>query len=331
MSVNDFRVVFMGTPEFAVASLRALLEARVNIAGVVTAPDKPQGRGLLNKESDVKSFAVLRNIPVLVPEKLRDEIFINDLRNLKADLNVVVAFRMLPEVIWSMPPDGTINLHASLLPDYRGAAPINWAIINGETKTGVTTFLIDKDIDTGKIIFSEKVDILPGDNAGTLHDKLMIAGADLLVKTVIAIKNRNFKLTEQTVNLSGKSLKYAPKIVKETCRINWDNDINKIHDFIRGLSPYPAAWTVFTKADGQQKFSIKIFETQKEFAGHALTHGNIITDEKKYLKIAVRGGYLHLKNVQVEGRKRLDIEEFLRGFKNFLQSIYPFINVSCID
>jgi methionyl-tRNA formyltransferase len=313
---DDFRVVFMGTPEFAVASLKALSEAGVNIVGVVTTPDKPQGRGQVNKESDIKKFARSINIPILEPEKLKNEVFINDLRRLNADLNVVVAFRMLPEVVWSMPSYGTINLHASLLPNYRGAAPINWAIINGETKTGVTTFIIDKEIDTGKILFSEEVDILPEDNAGSLHDKLMIKGSELLVRTVLAIRNHDYKPSDQLINLSDEPLKFAPKIVKETCRIDWDNDINKVHNFIRGLSPYPGAWTFLRKAGCKEQFSIKIYETQKEFVDHDFPFGNIVTDEKKFLKIAVRGGYLHLITVQAEGRKRLHIEDFLRGIKN---------------
>ncbi len=312
---DKFRVVFMGTPEFAVASLKALLDAGVYISAVVTALDKPQGRGRQVKESDVKSFARNKNLQVFTPEKLRDEIFLRDLNLLRADLFVVVAFRMLPEVVWSMPRYGTINLHASLLPDYRGAAPINHAIINGETKTGVTTFFIEKEIDTGKLISSEEVEILDDDNAESLHDKLMIAGAGLLVKTVFAIRDKKFKLSEQVINPNYK-IKYAPKITKETCKINWNDKIVNIYNFIRGLSPYPGAWTEMSNADNKRQISIKIFETRREFCMHEISPGLIITDGKKYIKVAVHEGYLYLINLQAEGRKRLNTEDFLNGFKD---------------
>ena len=313
---GDLRVIFMGTPEFAVASLKALLDARVNIVGIVTTPDKPQGRGQITKESDVKAFARSTKIPILTPDRLKDEIFINELRYLKPDLNVVVAFRMLPEVIWSMPPLGTINLHASLLPDYRGAAPINHAIINGETITGVTTFFIEKEIDTGKIIFSQNVDIFPDDNAGSLHNKLMLTGAELLVKTVFAIRDNDYKVSDQKVQQGNKQLQNAPKIVKETCRIDWKDNIDNIHNFVRGLSPYPGAWTLMQKLNSNEQISLKIYKTNKEICNHDLNPGTIITDHKNILKIAVTGGFLHFCNIQAEGRKRLDTENFLRGFKD---------------
>jgi methionyl-tRNA formyltransferase len=309
---KDFRVIFMGTPEFAVASLKAIIDAGFNVVGVVTAPDRPAGRGQKVQESDVKQFAKSLNVPVLQPEKLKNPEFIEQLKELNADLQVVVAFRMLPEVIWSMPRMGTINLHASLLPQYRGAAPINWAIINGDTKTGVTTFFIEKEIDTGKIIYSGEVEIIETDNAGTLHDKLMITGANLLVRTINAIKDNNYPQVDQVV--SG-SLSAAPKIFKETCRVNWADDIEKTYNFIRGLSPYPAAWTVLQDSDGET-LSVKVFESIKEPVNHNLPSGIIVSDDKTYIKVALAGGYLYITNLQLEGKKRLTVEEFLRGFKN---------------
>jgi methionyl-tRNA formyltransferase len=310
---KDFRVIFMGTPEFAVASLKAIVDAGFDVVGVVTAPDKPAGRGQKLQESDVKQFAKHLKIPIFQPEKLKNPEFIEQLKELKADLQVVVAFRMLPDVIWSMPPMGTINLHASLLPQYRGAAPINWAIINGDKKTGVTTFLIEKEIDTGKIIFSEEVEITDHDNAGTLHDKLMQTGADLLVKTIIAIKNNTYPQVDQMLSAS---LRAAPKIFKETCHINWLNDLEKTYNFIRGLSPYPAAWTTIQNILTGETLNVKIFETEKETVSNDAESGNIVSDEKTYLKVTVVGGYLSIKILQLEGKKKLAIEEFLRGFKN---------------
>lgn len=314
MPLKDFRIVFMGTPEFAVAILKALYEAGVNIAAIVTAPDKPAGRGQKLQESDVKRFAQSISIPVLQPEKLKNPEFIKQLESYQADLFVVVAFRMLPEVVWSMPRHGTINLHASLLPQYRGAAPINWAIINGETKSGVTTFFIEKDIDTGKIIYTDEVDITDNDNAGTLHDKLMMAGTTIIVKTVSGIASGNYPKIDQQSD--AKALKNAPKIFKEDCKINWNQDVATIYNFIRGLSPYPTAWTVFENIQTQETLSAKIFEADKETVDHKLKEGSIITDEKRYLKVAVKEGFLIIKTIQLEGKKRLGIEEFLRGFKD---------------
>jgi len=303
----------MGTPEFAVASLKSLHEEGFNVVAVVTAPDRPAGRGQKLQESDVKRYAKEIQIPVLQPEKLKDPVFIEQLDSLKADLYVVVAFRMLPEIVWSKPPCGTINLHASLLPQYRGAAPINWAIINGENKTGVTTFFIEKEIDTGYIIHKEEIEITEEDNAGTLHDKLMQMGASVLVRTVTAIIAGNYPKISQH---SGDVLKTAPKIFKEHCKINWNNQVATIYNFVRGLSPYPTAWTIFANQQTNETFSAKIFETEKEPATHNLQPGTIVSDEKRWLKVALQDGYLNIKNIQAEGKKRLNIEEFLRGFKD---------------
>jgi methionyl-tRNA formyltransferase len=324
MSSNDFRIVFMGTPEFAVTSLKALIESGFNVVSVVTAPDKPAGRGQKLQESDVKQFAKNLNIPVLQPEKLKDAEFIDQLRKLQADLQVVVAFRMLPEIIWSMPRLGTINLHASLLPQYRGAAPINWAIINGDKKTGITTFFIEKEIDTGKIIQYQEVEITDNDNAGTLHDKLMLSGAALLSKTVSSIKTGNYPQLDQNSQLpEGTMLHPAPKIFKNTCKINWDNEIDRTYDFIRGLSPYPAAWTIFQNRQNDETLSAKIFETSKILDNHTMPVGTIVSDEKSVLKVAVKGGFLKIMTIQLEGKKKLGIEEFLRGFKNI--ALYKFV------
>lgn len=306
----------MGTPEFAVGSLSALLKAGFNIVAVVTAPDKPAGRGQKLQESDVKVFAQNFNIPILQPEKLKDPLFLEQLRSFNADLNVVVAFRMLPEVVWAMPRLGTINLHGSLLPHYRGAAPINWAVINGEKETGATTFFIEKEIDTGKIIYATKIDIKPGDNAGLVHDNLMIAGANLLVKTVNDIENGNYPQTDQLALLKpGEEIKLAPKIFKEDCKINWELPAEKIHNLIRGLSPYPTAWSTLTNIITGEKTGIKVFASEMELSNHNHHLKTIITDHKTYFKIAVNGGYISIKTIQAEGKKRMPVEDFLRGFK----------------
>jgi methionyl-tRNA formyltransferase len=321
---KDFRIIFMGTPEFAVASLKALIDSDFHVVAVVTSPDKPAGRGQKIKESEIKQFANKFDILVLQPEKLKSDEFIQQLKSLKADLQVVVAFRMLPEVIWSMPRLGTINLHASLLPQYRGAAPINHAIMNGDKKSGVTTFFIEKDIDTGKIIDSEEVEIKDSDNAGILHDKLMETGARLLVKTVKAIQCNNYTQIDQYSTLAFENpLRPAPKLFKDSCKIQWDQDIYKIYNFIRGLSPYPTAWTVLQHLENSENITIKIFETAIEIADHGFIPGSIISDVKSSLKVAVNGGFLQIKSIQAEGKRRLDIEEFLRGFKNILS--YRFV------
>ncbi len=293
----------MGTPEFAVAGLKILLENGFHIVAVVTAPDKPSGRGLHLQQSPVKQFAVSNNIPVLQPEKLKNPEFISSLRSYHADLQVVVAFRMLPEIVWNMPPLGTLNLHASLLPDYRGAAPINHAIINGEKITGATTFFLKHEIDTGDIIFSEKINIEENDDAGTLHDKLMDLGADLILKTVTAIEANNYTPVPQSTS----SQKIAPKIFKENCMINWNDTTENIRNFIRGLSPYPAAYTIVNNK------SLKIFKAEKEITSHNETPGKLITDNKSYIKFAATDGFINVKELQSEGKKRMATPDFLRG------------------
>jgi methionyl-tRNA formyltransferase len=296
----------MGTPDFAVASLDALVTAGFDVVAVVTAADKPAGRGQKLNESAVKKYAVEKGIPVLQPLKLKDPEFIEQLQAFRADLQVVVAFRMLPEAVWSMPAKGTVNLHASLLPNYRGAAPINHAIINGETTSGVTTFLLKHEIDTGDVIFSEAVSIGPDETAGELHDKLMETGAALLVKTVQAIQENEY--TEQP-QLQSADLKHAPKIFKEFCEIDWTQPVQKIYNLVRGLSPYPAA---FTKL---QDKNLKVFKAAIEPGIPAIQTGNYETDGKTYLKFAAPDGYLTLTDIQFEGKKRMKIDEFLRGMR----------------
>lgn len=303
MMKHHLRIVFMGTPDFAVPSLRALVDAGFPVVAVVTAPDKPSGRGLKLQATPVKMTAEALGIPVLQPLKLKDPEFLAALSALNADLQVVVAFRMLPEVVWNMPPKGTINLHASLLPDYRGAAPINHAIMQGETITGATTFFLQHAIDTGDIIDSIQVPITPDDNAGTLHDTLMMEGAALVVKTVTAIESGTYTTKPQ----SGTSNKLAPKIFREDCRINWQQDAEHIHNFIRGLSPYPGA---FTDVTGVQW---KILAAKPITAQHSLHPGAVETDNKTYLHIASTDGFISVLSIQAEGKKRMEIGEFLRG------------------
>lgn len=300
------KIVFMGTPDFAVASLSALYEAGYEIAGVITAADKPAGRGQKLQESAVKRYAVEKGLKVLQPLKLKDPEFITELRALNADLQVVVAFRMLPEVVWDMPAKGTINLHGSLLPQYRGAAPINHAIINGETESGVTTFFLKHEIDTGDVIFSTKVPIAADDTAGDLHDSLMIAGAKLLVKTVKAIEENDY--TEQPQPMAGE-LKHAPKIFKEFCKIDWNQPVKTIYNLIRGLSPYP---TAFTQLNDK---SIKVFKAGYEEIHPDVNPGVFLTDGKTFLKFAATDGFIQLLDVQYEGKKRMLVDEFLRGMR----------------
>lgn len=300
------KIVFMGTPDFAVASLNALAEAGFEIAGVVTAADKPAGRGQKLQESAVKKYAVEKGLKVLQPLKLKDPDFIAELKALNADLHVVVAFRMLPEVVWNMPPKGTINLHGSLLPQYRGAAPINHAIINGEKESGVTTFFLKHEIDTGDVIFSKTVPIADDDTAGDLHDHLMNAGADLLVKTVKAIEASDY--TEQPQIFSAE-LKHAPKIFKEFCKVDWNNSVKTIYNLIRGLSPYPTAFAALNEK------TIKIFKAGFEETTPSVSPGMFITDGKSYLKFAAQDGYITLLDVQYEGKKRMMVDEFLRGMR----------------
>lgn len=302
----------MGTPDFAVASLDALVKAGCNIVAVVTAPDKPAGRGLQLQQSAVKKYAVANGLTVLQPEKLKNPDFINDLRSLHADMQVVVAFRMLPEVVWNMPPMGTINLHGSLLPQYRGAAPINWAIINGEDETGVTTFKLKHEIDTGDILLQQSFPIEEEDTAGTVHDKMKEIGAQLLVKTVRLLAEGKLEEIPQKVLSEGgqeKKLKHAPKIHTENCLLNWDLPVEEVYDKVRGLSPHPGAFTIMNEK------MLKIFKAKKEVVVPTHTEGEYETDGKSFLKIACMNGYLHLLEVQMEGKKRMNIADFLRGFR----------------
>ncbi|WP_255711129.1 methionyl-tRNA formyltransferase [Dyadobacter chenhuakuii] len=301
---TPLRIIFMGTPEFAVPSLKSLVESNSNVVAVITVPDKPAGRGQKQTASPVKLYAEAQGIPVLQPEKLKNPEFLEELRSYKADLQVVVAFRMLPEVVWSMPPKGTFNLHSSLLPQYRGAAPINWAVINGETETGVTTFFIEKDIDTGKIIFQDKEPIHREDDAGSLYERLMEKGARLVVKTVRAIEAGNYPQEPQE---EPAEIRTAPKIFRETCEIDWQKPATAIQNFIRGLSPYPAAWTTLNG------LSCKIFKSSiVEFEAND-TPGQFRTDSKSYLYFKTGDGWLSIEVLQLEGKKRMEIGDFLRG------------------
>jgi methionyl-tRNA formyltransferase len=310
MNFTDLRIVFMGTPEFAVASLQALVEAGSNIVGVITAPDKPAGRGMKLTESAVKKYAVEQGLHILQPEKLKNPEFLAELKGLEADLQIVVAFRMLPEVVWSMPPLGTVNLHGSLLPQYRGAAPINWAIINGEKYTGVTTFKLKQEIDTGDILLQEKILIGEKDTAGQLHDVMKEIGANLLVTTVKGLADGTLLETPQSKVLKNAGeLKHAPKLFTETCTINWNKSCDEIYNLIRGLSPYPGAITKL-----QDKI-LKVYKSEKEHTTHATPIGEFVTDNNTFLKFACGDGYLHLIDLQVEGKKRMLIEDFLRGYR----------------
>ncbi|MDR1517304.1 MAG: methionyl-tRNA formyltransferase [Dysgonamonadaceae bacterium] len=315
MRKEDLRIVFMGTPEFAVESLRALVENGYNVVGVITMPDKPAGRGYQFQPSAVKEYALSKNFALLQPEKLRDKVFLQELSDLKADLQVVVAFRMLPEVVWAMPPKGTFNLHAALLPQYRGAAPINWAVINGEKETGVTTFFLTQGMDTGKIIFQEKTPIGEKDNAGTIHDKLMELGAALVLKTVDAIIDNAVKPISQSDFLHpAETLKPAPKLFKETCHVDWGQASETIRNFVRGLSPYPAAWTELVLPD-KTRLSFKILDASIAEKPHSLLSGSIETDNKSVVNVASADGFVSLLDIQLAGKKRMKIKDFLNGFK----------------
>lgn len=302
------RIIFMGTPDFAVASLDALVQNGYNVVAVITAPDKPAGRGLQLQQSAVKQYAVRHQIPVLQPEKLKNPEFLDELRSYKADLQVVVAFRMLPVVVWDMPPLGTINVHASLLPQYRGAAPINWAIINGESRSGVTTFKLQHEIDTGNVLFKAEVPIRPDETAGELHDALMQAGAETLLRTVAALKEGNLHGQPQQEIEAGE-LKHAPKIFKEDCKIDWEQPLERVYNLVRGLSPYPAAFTTL------QNKTLKIYKATPEPSAHTHAPGSVHSDKKTYLKFAAPGGYLNVLELQLEGKKKMGVEEFLRGFR----------------
>lgn len=313
MSGKDLRIVFMGTPEFAVHSLRALVEGGYNIVAVVTTPDKPAGRGQKMHQSDVKVYAESVGLKVLQPVKLKDEEFVEEFRALHADLGVVIAFRMLPEVIWSMPRLGTFNLHASLLPQYRGAAPINWAVINGDKVSGITTFMLKHEIDTGDVIERREVEITNDDTAGTLHDLLMEVGRDAVLSTVEKIAAGDYEAIPQD-NLTEGELRPAPKIFKEDCRIDWKNEGEKIALLIRGLSPYPAAWTPLFDAEGSECGSIKIFKAQF-VAGGSLAVGEIKADTRT-LEIGCADGRLSILELQMAGKRRMGVEDFLRGVRD---------------
>ena len=314
MEKKDLRIVYMGTPDFAVEPLRKLVEGGYNIVGCITMPDKPAGRGHKIQFSPVKEYAIEKNIPLLQPEKLKDEDFQSDLKAWNADLQIVVAFRMLPESVWNMPRLGTFNLHASLLPQYRGAAPINWAVINGEKETGVTTFFLTHDIDTGNIILQEKIKIEECDNVGTVHDKLMTIGADLVTKTVDKILDGSISTTQQSMLYKNEAeLKPAPKIFKETCKIDFGQSATQIHNLVRGLSPYPAAWCELVSKKGEAT-PVKIFETEVIPSESKETPGSF-TFDKKQINVQTGEGTIRIKSIQYPGKKRLSVEEFLRGFR----------------
>lgn len=305
--MKDLRIVFMGTPDFAVTILKHLVDQNYNIVGVITATDKPAGRGRKLNESAVKKYALSENLKILQPKKLKNEDFNNELKSLKADLQIVVAFRMLPKAVWKMPKMGTFNLHASLLPEYRGAAPIHWAIINGETKTGATTFFIDDKIDTGEIILQEEIDITKTETVGSLHDKLMFLGADLVAKTVDLIADGNVK-TEKQPELEEKS---APKLHPENTKVDWSESLDNIYNKIRGLNPFPAAWTMIKNDD--EEISAKIYEVEKVEEMHPIKVGTIITS-KKEMKVAVANGFINIKGIKLAGKKKMDAVSLLNGY-----------------
>jgi methionyl-tRNA formyltransferase len=307
---TDLRIIFMGTPEFAVASLDKLVQAGCNIVGVITSPDKQAGRGMQLQQSAVKKYAVEKGLHILQPDKLKNPEFLAELKNLKADVQAVVAFRMLPEVVWNMPAMGTINVHGSLLPQYRGAAPINWAVINGEEYTGVTTFKLQQEIDTGNILLAEKIKIEETDTAGTVHDKLKELGANLLLETIKGLAQGDLKETSQSEILHQQSaiLHHAPKLFTETGKIDWNKPVNEVYNFIRGLSPYPAA---YTNLNGK---TLKLFSVEKIIEQPTVEIGSYKTDEKKNLQFACSNGYINVVELQLEGKKRMDVKDFLRGY-----------------
>ena len=305
--MKDLRIVFMGTPEFAVTILKHLVVHNYNVVGVITAPDKPAGRGRKLNKSAVKKYASETNLTILQPTNLKDEVFNRALKNLEADLQIVVAFRMLPKIVWKMPKYGTFNLHASLLPEYRGAAPIHWAIINGETKTGVTTFFIDDKIDTGEIILQQEISIKSDETVGTLHDKLMFLGANLVSQTVDLISTENFSTRKQP-NLEEKS---ASKLNPENCKIDWTDSLDNIYNKIRGLNPFPAAWTILKNEEDE--ISTKIYAIRKENRKHSFVSGKIIFT-KKELKIAVKNGFIIVDEIKLSGKRKMDTKNLLNGF-----------------
>lgn len=308
---QSLRIIFMGTPEFAVASLDALVKAGCTIVGVITAPDKPAGRGMQLQQSAVKKYAVEHHLHVLQPEKLKNPDFLTELESLKADLQIVVAFRMLPEVVWNMPPMGSVNLHGSLLPQYRGAAPINWAVINGEQETGVTTFKLKHEIDTGDILLQERFPIGENDTAGEVHDNMKKIGAALLVKTVKGLADGSIKEMPQlsTMNNEPSTIKHAPKIFTETCKIDFTKTVEEVHNLIRGLSPFPGA---FTSLNGK---TLKIYRSEKDLTNTGMATGQFKTDGKTFLKFACSNGFINVRELQLEGKKKIAVEEFLRGYR----------------
>jgi len=308
MSNETIRIVFMGTPDFAVATLKTLVDAKYNIVGVITAPDKPAGRGRKLNESAVKKYAQSEGLLILQPTNLKAESFLEELKALEANLQIIVAFRMLPEVVWSMPKHGTFNLHASLLPNYRGAAPIHWAIINGETKTGVTTFFIDEKIDTGAMILQDEISIETNETVGTLHDKLMTIGSELVLKTVKLIED---DAVETTIQPKTEDLKTAYKLDKDNCKIDWALPINDIYNKIRGLNPFPSAWSYLN--NGNETVSVKIFKIEKETETHKLDIGTLISD-KNELKVAVTDGFINIKEIQLPGKRKMDVKSLLNGY-----------------
>ena len=310
MNYKDWRIIFMGTPEFAVASLDALLKAGANVVAVITAPDKPGGRGMEMQQSAVKKFALQKDLPILQPEKLKNEAFLEELRSCKADLQIVVAFRMLPELVWNMPAKGTINLHGSLLPHYRGAAPINWAVINGEKETGVTTFLLQQQIDTGNILMQATTPIDAEENVGAVYERLMQLGAKLLVKTVEQYAEGTLSpKSQEHFGIMETDIKHAPKIHTSDCKIDWNKSAEYNYNFIRGLSPFP---TAFTQLHGKK---LKIFQAKIEASTNVSIAGTVSSDGKTYLAFACTDANLHVTELQLEGKKRMAVEDFLRGYK----------------
>jgi methionyl-tRNA formyltransferase len=311
-NARNLRIIFMGTPEFAVASLDALLKAGEHVVAVITAPDKPAGRGLKLQESDVKKYAKEKGLRILQPEKLKNPAFLEELRSLQADIQVIVAFRMLPEVVWNMPPLGTINLHGSLLPQYRGAAPINWAVIHGEKETGVTTFRLKHEIDTGNIFLQEKITIGDDETAGELHDRMKETGAALLVKTIQGLAAGTLQPVSQEEILEQnktQEIRHAPKIFTETCRIEWNRSVHDIYNQVRGLSPYPGAFTFLNQK------TFKIFRAEKQVELPAVSPSQYETDNRSMLRFAGTDGYISVKEIQLEGKKKMQIGDFLRGYR----------------
>ena len=314
MTKEELRIVYMGTPDFAVETLRLLVENKYNVVAVVTMPDKPAGRGHKIQFSPVKQYALSVGLPILQPVNLKDEAFIEELRSYQAHLQIVVAFRMLPQIVWDMPPMGTFNLHASLLPQYRGAAPLNWAIMNGDKETGITTFFLTHEIDTGRVIQRRSIEIADTDNVGIIHDKLMMMGAEMVCETVDNIIADKVVAIPQEELMTDEPLRPAPKIFKDTCHLDFSRTVEELYNHVRGLSPYPAAWCEFVSPTGET-IGVKIFEASRHTCNHNLTPGTIVTDGKKNIESACEDGYLQILSLQLAGKKRLSAEELLRGFR----------------